>query len=645
MPHFIELTAALWKVSTKGKFSWEAEQDWAFQRTKEAIINCTTTHGFFDVNDGTTLYTDASPHALGAVLVQTNKKGENRIISFASKALTETEKKYAQTQREALAIVWATEHFYYYLLGQRFTIKTDAQGVKFIFERGGEAPKRVMRRAEGWAMRLDAFDFKIEFVEGESNIADPSSRLYEGEAKEYVESEAPCEILEVRVTEMTPLEFGDLCMPPLEVEIHTRADETMQQVRQALETGEWGENLSEYKQIRDELFYTNGILTRAGQAVLPESLRNKALMLAHKGHPGSTKMKSILKDRVWWPGMSTITERWVESCKTCVLTGRKEAPVPMQRTKLPETPWEFLAVDFCGPYAMFGGVTILGVIDGYSRYIAAGPVSSTDFRSTAVFLTDLFDKFGYPKRIKSDNGSPFFSKEFEQYCRNRGIATAKSWPLHPQQNGMAERSMATIGKAMKAASVEDMDFRRALKEGILAHNSSQHRTTGQIPSDVLFGRRLRRALPLLKSSTVNIDHDGLRERDWEEKLKSKEREDLKRGARESRIGVGDTVVLRRDNARKGETNYDPRELTVVARREGDLTMQASDGSTVRRNIVLVKKLRNSGRPSTEPVNTPASTPTESHQRRPERAKKVPARYLNAVKGQDSDESGEATMMY
>lgn len=143
------------------------------------MINCTVTQGYLSLSDAMELYTDASPYAVGAVLVQVNATGKQRIISFASKSLTPTEQRYAQTQREALAVVWSVEHFYYYLLGSKLTIKTDAQRMKFIFDKSADKPKRLLRRAEGWAMRLDAFNYDIEFVAGIANIADPSSRLFE----------------------------------------------------------------------------------------------------------------------------------------------------------------------------------------------------------------------------------------------------------------------------------------------------------------------------------------------------------------------------------------------------------------------------------------------------------------------------------
>lgn len=622
IPRFGDMTEPLWKVSNASEFTWGAEQDLAFEEVKHAVAECTTTLGYFSMEDRTELYTDASPFALGAVLVQINNKGEKRIISFASKSLSPTERRYAQTQREALGIVWACEHFYYYLLGQHFTIKTDAQGVSYIFKRDGTSAKRLLRRAEGWAMRLDLFDYDIEFIKGTANISDPSSRLYVGDDGEYEESKSHFEIATIDAEIPEDATFAGEFLPMAEVAMHTKRDTELMEVMKAIDTQMWDGEANKYEQFKEELRNDGGVITRDGRAIIPKTLQMKALSLAHRGHPGITKMKSIMRERIWWKSMGKAAEGWVRECRSCTLNSRNERPVPMERTTLPEAPWDFIAIDFCGPYAMYGGISVLAVTDFYSRMMLAGVVKSTDFQSTKAYLGEIFDLFGFPAAIKSDNGPPFNSADYRQFCEERGIENVHSWPLTPQQNGMAERTMATVGKAMQMASAESGDYQESLANAIRAHNSAEHRITGQVPSDVMFGRRLRRALPLARSAIANVDHEALRKRDWDEKQRAKAREDAKRGAREHELRVGDKVVLKRANKRKGETNYDPTELEVVAERRGDITMRRPDGGEVRRNVTLVKKLKGHAN-NAEEQPQPQSD-------RPKRSAKIPQRYLDSL---------------
>lgn len=91
--HFADTTAPLWDVISAKSWEWGPRQTQAFNAVKKQIVECCVTLGYFSENDRTILYTDASPVALGAVLVQEGRNGKSRIISFASKSLTATEKK------------------------------------------------------------------------------------------------------------------------------------------------------------------------------------------------------------------------------------------------------------------------------------------------------------------------------------------------------------------------------------------------------------------------------------------------------------------------------------------------------------------------------------------------------------------------
>lgn len=239
--------------------------DTSFTTLKEQIIRCTVSLGYFSEHDTTMLYTDASPNALGAVLVQEGMDKRPRIISFASKALTTTEKKYAQNQREALGAVWAVEHFSYFLLGRHFTLRTDAQGVSFIFNRSRENNKRALTRADGWALRLSPYNYNIEYVKGRYNIADPSSRLYEGIDEAFDEELSPWEISSLEANVVSFLTEED-------IKRYTMEDVTLQQVMEALQSGKWAKQLRRFQAVSNDLCVKNGILTKLGCAV--ENRRN-----------------------------------------------------------------------------------------------------------------------------------------------------------------------------------------------------------------------------------------------------------------------------------------------------------------------------------------------------------------------------------
>ena len=68
---------------------------------------------------------DASSYGLGTVLQQQQKDGKLRTIAVISHYLSNTEKRYAQIEREVLAVTWASERFNDYLIGLQYTLEPD----------------------------------------------------------------------------------------------------------------------------------------------------------------------------------------------------------------------------------------------------------------------------------------------------------------------------------------------------------------------------------------------------------------------------------------------------------------------------------------------------------------------------------------
>ena len=94
-------------------------------------------------------------------------------MAYASRALTSVEKRYSQTEKEALSIVWAVEHFHLYLFGHSFTLITDHKPLETIY---GHNKAKTSARIERWILRLQPYDFSVVYKSGASNPADYMSR-------------------------------------------------------------------------------------------------------------------------------------------------------------------------------------------------------------------------------------------------------------------------------------------------------------------------------------------------------------------------------------------------------------------------------------------------------------------------------------
>ena len=95
--------------SPKQPYTWTLSQDDAFQKLQEEISSNRVV-ALYDLEKPTKISADASAYGLGAVLLQQYDK-EWRPVAFASHALTETETRCVQIEKEALALTWACEKF------------------------------------------------------------------------------------------------------------------------------------------------------------------------------------------------------------------------------------------------------------------------------------------------------------------------------------------------------------------------------------------------------------------------------------------------------------------------------------------------------------------------------------------------------
>ena len=124
IPHFATLTEPLRKLTRKDvPFHVGPEQKASFESLKQSMAEAGTL-AYFNKNASTKVVADASPVGLGAVLMQ-NQNGAWVPICYASRSLTECERRYSQTEKEALALVWAWERYHAYIYGMRFDLVTD----------------------------------------------------------------------------------------------------------------------------------------------------------------------------------------------------------------------------------------------------------------------------------------------------------------------------------------------------------------------------------------------------------------------------------------------------------------------------------------------------------------------------------------
>ena len=155
MPDFATTVEPLRALTHQGtKWRWGREENGAFEALKDQLAEASMM-AFYNKEAPTEVVTDASPVGLGATLVQ-EEQGVKRAVAFASRSLSDVERRYSQMEKKAPAVVWACERFHLHLSGlQSFQLVTNCKALEAIY-----GPRsKPLARVERWVLRLMPFKY------------------------------------------------------------------------------------------------------------------------------------------------------------------------------------------------------------------------------------------------------------------------------------------------------------------------------------------------------------------------------------------------------------------------------------------------------------------------------------------------------
>lgn len=324
--------------------------------------------------------------------------------------------------------------------------------------------------------------------------------------------------------------------------------------------------------------------------VLPKALRSTALQSAHGGHVGEMAMKRIMRQFFWWPKMSAEVSKFVKNCDICAMLSKRNPPVPLKSREMPDGPWEIIQIDFVN-VPNFGTGEFLVVVDIYSRYLTVVEMKAMDATSTNAALHAVFQTWGLPVIMQSDNGPPFQSSTFNTFWEEKGVIIRKAIPLSPQSNGAVERQNQGVIKTLAASKLEGKNWRMALQEYVHRHNTLiPHSRLGVTPFELMTGWKYRGFFPSLWRDCEHnsIDPIDVRERDAVTKLSSKKYADTTRGAKDSNIAVGDIVLLAQQRKSKTDPTFSSERYRVIAKEGPKVVVMSKTGVQYARNVRDIK---------------------------------------------------------
>lgn len=459
-------------LSKKKSFQWNQDANRSFESLKQAL----TTAPFLahpDYLKPFIVQCDASKYGVGGLLAQCDENGDERPIAFMSHKLNKAQRNYTVTELECLAVVLTIKKFRSYIEGHEFKVVTDHASLKWLMNQ-----KDLSGRLARWALKLQGYNFKIEHRKGcENVVADALSRS-----------------VEIDELEIEVLPAIDLDSEEFESNSYKNM---LEQIKQS--------NIPDFR-VEDKYIYYRADFNKNlpdcsadWKLVVPDGLKIEVLYSAHNppnaAHGGIAKTLERVRKYFYWPGLVSDVRKYVNDCELCKTSKVPNYTLrpPMQTMAESNRPFERLYVDLIGPFPRTGAgnIGIFIVLDHMSKFVFLKPLKKF---STGLIMTylkeNIFDCFGVPESLVSDNGSQFRSKDFKIFLNKYGVKHILTAVHSPQANA-SERVNRSVNEALRSYIRSDQrNWDKYISDINSSLRNSIHQSLGESPYKVVFGQTM-----------------------------------------------------------------------------------------------------------------------------------------------------------
>ena len=254
------------------------------------------------------------------------------------------------------------------------------------------------------------------------------------------------------------------------------------------------------------------------QLLVPLSRRVKILRLAHEslmgGHMGINKTVNRILTCFYWPGLVSDVKKWCRTCDVCQRTIPKGrvSKIPLGKMPLMSSPFQTVAIDLVGPITPMssqGNRYIMTYVDYATRWPEAIPLPDITTERVADALIGIFSRLGFPSEILSDRGSQFTSTLMNEICRLINVKQSFTTPYHPMSNGLNERFNGTLKSLLKKMCRDrPNDWDRYVNAVLFAYREMPHASTGFSPFELLYGRKVKGPLGILRDLWIGEVEQG-----------------------------------------------------------------------------------------------------------------------------------------
>jgi len=428
--------------------------------------------------------TDASGEGLALILSQLFPDGEHPVY-YASRSLSKAEQNYSPVQLEGLCVIWGIKYFRHYLLGRRFTLRTDHAALISLFSSKTPLTGKLAR----WSMILSEYDFEIQHLKGSINPADFMSRNL---VHEDVPDNDEHDLFAVSHV-LGGMDFALYLAIKYYLESQTYPTGAIEADRKKLRKRAAGYF------VRDgDLFLRRRKAPLGYLQVLHERNAMRLIRDVHdEFHDGVDNTLRRVLQRYTGPYLRQVVEAVVRTCHLCQthnpsnLAGRAEPMHPIEALR----PLAVVGVDVVGPItppSPDGYRYILTAIDYLTRWPLAVPSKDATTESMVDFLLNhLISTFGVPEKIITDRGSIFNDRAMELLFSRLNIKHSMTTAYRPQANGRVERMHRTLKTILAKLTENDREsWPKTLWKALLAIRTMANESTRQTPAKLLYGFEL-----------------------------------------------------------------------------------------------------------------------------------------------------------
>lgn len=272
-------------------------------------------------------------------------------------------------------------------------------------------------RLARWSLQLQAFDFSIEHRKGAENVvADTLSRMpvdSEVIAEEIVNED----ILDFETTAFESEEYVELRRTILENQ-ERLPDLKVDNERIYIRMKHFEEETMEFE----------------WKLWIPQDITYPLIEQAHNYtesvHEGINKTLNRLRTFYYWPRMASQVKQYINNCQVCKETKSANQIMrpPIGKEVVTERPFQKIYIDFLGKYprSKKGNSYIFIVVDHFTKFTFLHAIKEATSQNVIKFLENqVFQIFGTPEIIHSDNGKQFVSKMLEEMIKAYKITHLK----------------------------------------------------------------------------------------------------------------------------------------------------------------------------------------------------------------------------